>query len=78
MYILIHGHQAQANNDSVFNLGPGTYKLVVHDNANCADSITVTINPVLPLVINGSALPEVCSNNNGSAWATAYPVETPP
>ncbi|HNR49280.1 MAG TPA: gliding motility-associated C-terminal domain-containing protein, partial [Bacteroidia bacterium] len=61
---------AQANNDSIFNLGPGTYKLVVHDNANCADSITVTINPVLPLVINGSALPEVCSNNNGSAWAT--------
>ncbi|MBS1763586.1 MAG: gliding motility-associated C-terminal domain-containing protein, partial [Bacteroidetes bacterium] len=60
----------QPNNDSIFNLGPGTYKLVVRDGANCADSITVTINPVTQIIVNGSALPEVCINNNGSAWAT--------
>jgi gliding motility-associated-like protein len=62
---------ALAGTDSVFNLGPGTYKLVVRDTANCSDSITVTLVSPPALNPNLNAIAETCGNNNGMAWAIA-------
>ncbi len=51
----------------IFNLDSGTYTLTVTDSDSCPTTISVLVNPSVPLNAIGVTTNETCSQSNGSA-----------
>ncbi len=59
------------NTDTVFNLPPGNYNVVITDVNGCLTSDNVTISEPTPLSISVSFLADSCGISDGKAQATA-------
>ncbi len=51
---------------SVSNLAPGTYQVIITDDANCADTLITTIAPLPNISLSTTKVDATCGNNDGS------------
>lgn len=51
---------------TISNKGPGTYTFTVLDANTCTDEVTVTLNPVNPIIVDTTTTQPTCNNADGS------------
>jgi len=51
---------------SVSNLAPGTYQVIITDDANCVDTLITTIAPLPNISLSTVKVDATCGNNDGS------------
>lgn len=51
---------------TIINKGPGSYTFTVIDANTCTDEVTITLNPVNPIVVDTATLQPTCNNADGS------------
>lgn len=56
-----------ATTQTISNVGPGTYKLVVTDGAGCQDSSTITVNNASTMTLTKAITQSLCGSSTGSA-----------
>ena len=55
---------------SVSNLSPGTYQVIITDNASCVDTVISTIAPLPIISLSTTKVDATCGNNDGSVNLT--------
>jgi len=51
---------------SVSNLSPGTYQVIITDDANCIDTVITTIAPLPNISLSTTKIDATCGNSDGS------------
>lgn len=60
-----------ATTQTITNVGPGTYKLVVTDGAGCKDSSSITVGNTSTMILSTETTQSLCGRSEGSASITS-------